>query len=572
MIYRFCDTKKLRIMKLRFLILLLLLPLVSKAQKIRYINPMDIPMILSASCAELRPNHFHGGIDITTAGEENIPIKAAADGWVSRIKVSPYGYGHGLYITHYDGHTTVYGHMNEYAPKIEAAVNAEQYRLQSFDVDYYPKKDEIKVKRGEVVAFSGNTGGSGGPHLHFEVRDTESELALNPLDYLAPVSDDQAPTVYGIKAYVLEHDSQIDFACADRYYNLNQIQGRTINAFGHIGLGINAVDYFIAGHRPCGVVEVRLYDGEKLIFRSRLDSIPFDKSRYINSFIDYAFYQDTKQYVQKSFVEPNNQLDIFSDVHDLYIAPGEIHNMRYELEDLVGNRRTVTFSIAGNASETAVPITPSGIFLDWYKEWVVDTCGITIRIPHSTFYKSEYLQVGCSESPRYARPVYQVGDYHIPLQNYISLAIPVPAKIDSLVGVKFKPKQVFVAKMGAKNSLGYIGGVYNKGVVTAETRTLGYFLIATDTIPPKISGRNRSSVLTQNGMIMIGIGDNMSGIEKYNIYIDGVWKLFEYDYKNTRLIAKVSKLGLKSGAHTLVAKVEDPCGNEGVWEWKFTVR
>lgn len=559
-------------MKLRFLIFSILMPLSLVAQKQIYINPMDIPMVLSASFAELRPNHFHAGLDITTAGEENIPVKSVADGYVSRIKVSPYGYGHALFITHNDGHTTVYGHLNEYAPKIEAAIQAEQYRLQSFDVDYYPEKDAIKVKRGEVVAYSGNTGGSGGPHLHFEVRDTESEVGLNPLDYLAPVSDDQAPTVYGIKAFVLEHDSQIDYHCADRYYNLNQIQGRTINAFGHIGLGINAVDYFIAGHRPCGVVEVRLYDGNKMIFRSRLDSIPFDKSRFINSFIDYGYYQDTKQYVQKSFVDPNNQLDIFGISDDLYIAPGEIHNMRYELSDHAGNTKVVSFSIAGKRSETAVPQQPVGEYIEYAKEWIIDTCGITVRIPHSTFYKNEHLVLSTYNSTRFARPVYQVGDYHIPLQNYISLTVPVPARIDSLVGIKYNPKQVFVARLGANNSLGYIGGEYKNGIVTAETRSLGHFIIATDTIAPKVTGRNKSTSLTQSGLIMIGVGDNMSGISKYNIYIDGQWKLFEYDYKNTRLIARVSKLGLTTGQHKLLAKVEDPCGNVGVWEWTFRVR
>ena len=151
------------------------------------------------------------------------------------------------------------------------------------------------------------------------------------------------------------------------------------------------------------------------------------------------------------------------------------------------------------------------------------------------------------------------------------MRIPVPEKINALVGTKFTPIQVFVAKLGAKNSLGYVGGAYSNGYITAETRTLGSFLIATDTIAPKIVGKS-GSVLTQAGNIIIGISDNMSGIEKYNVFIDGEWKLFEYDYKNVRLIAPVAKLNLKSGSHTLVAKVEDPCGNERVWEWRFTVR
>nr|MCR5455834.1 M23 family metallopeptidase [Bacteroidales bacterium] len=174
-------------MKLKlFFLLNFLVVFGAKAQN--YINPMDIPTVLSASFAELRPNHFHGGIDISTPSI-GTPVKSVADGYVSRIKVSPYGYGYGLYITHYDGHTTVYGHLSSYAAKIDSVIRKEQYRVQSFDVDFYPEQSLLPVKQGEVVGYSGNTGGSFGPHLHFEVR-TKDDVPINPLAYMANSVDD----------------------------------------------------------------------------------------------------------------------------------------------------------------------------------------------------------------------------------------------------------------------------------------------------------------------------------------------------------------------------------------------
>ena len=555
-------------MKLKlFYLLFSLCAFGAKAQN--YINPMDIPVVLSASFAELRANHFHGGLDISTP-HIGVPVKSVADGYVSRIKVSPYGYGYRLYITHYDGHTTVYGHLSEYAPKIDSVIRKEQYRLQSFDVDYFPDSTLLTVKQGEIVAYSGNTGGSFGPHLHLEVRDTKTEDPLNPLEFLEkPVADHRAPTVYGIKVYALDDTSAVN----EKYYELKFIENKTVEAYGHIGFGINAVDFFDVGGRPCGVVEVSLYDNDELVFQSRLDRMPFDKTRYINSFVDFAEVQSDNRYIQKSFVDPNNMLDIYEVCKPIIVKPGSLHRIRYELTDFVGNTKKVSFHVRGVAANSFEPRICRGERISWAQSYSINMYGITIDIPAGNFYKDEYLVISRSDSNVFKRPLYTVGHRGIPVHDQITLTIPVPDDLkQKIADSTLRSGQVFIARTGKKNSIGYVGGKFDGENVTAYPRILGDFLIAVDTVPPRVVTKNTATLLSQNNNVMVGISDNLSGIAKYNCYIDGEWKIFEYDYKNARLISPVKKLGLKSGAHTLVAKIEDACGNLTEWEWKFRVR
>ena len=555
-------------MKLKFIYLLCFVcALSAKAQN--YINPMDIPMTLSASFAELRPNHFHGGLDISTPSI-GTPVKSVADGYVSRIKVSPYGYGYGLYITHYDGHTTVYGHLSEYAPKIDSVIRKEQYRLKSFDVDYFPDETLLPVKKGEVVAYSGNTGGSLGPHLHLEVRDTKTEDPLNPLAFLASqVADHRAPTVYGIKAYALDDTSAVN----EKYYELKAIENKTIDAYGHIGFGVNSVDFFDVGGRPCGLVEIFLYDNDKLVFQARLDRVPFDKTRYINSFVDFAEVQRDNRYIQKSFIDPNNKLNIYKVCEPIIVKHGEIHRIRYELKDFAGNTKKVSFYVRGVKDGGYEPRIRRGERLSWDKDYNISACGISVTFPCGTFYKDEYMEIAKSDSNVFKRPLYTVGSREIPVHDHITLTLPLPDDYKKMLADSLlMPKQIFIARTGKKNSIGYVGGTINGDYITVNPRILGDFLVAIDTVPPRVVTKNTVTLLSQNNNVMVGISDNLSGIEKYNCYIDGVWKIFEYDYKNNRLISPVKKLGIKSGAHTLVARIEDASGNLTEWEWKFRVR
>ncbi len=525
---------------------------------------MDIPVSISASFAELRANHFHAGLDMSTKGVIGIPVHAVANGYVSRIKISPYGYGHALYITHPDGNTTVYAHLSAYADAIAKVASAEQYKRKSFEIDINLHPNQIPIKRGDVVAFSGNTGGSGGPHLHFEVRDTQTEEALNPLAYLVPIPDTQAPTVYGIKLYALADDAQVSGSCKNRYFSLAEIEGKTIDVYGQIGLGVHAVDYFIAGQRPCGVVEIKLFDGNKLVFNSVLNRISFDDTRYINSHIDYAERAANKRFVQKSFVEPNNHLPIYRTADELSVSDGEVHYMRYELTDFNGNKRVVNFSLRGHKSDKARIRKHIGYFIDYARTWTLDTLGVSVLIPHNALYCNTYADIVFTDISN-DDYIFRIGTDQVPLHKPMTISMPLPNKFKSL------GTRLFIAQIDDKSKLTYLASKIDGNIISAHPQTLGSFTLATDTIAPKVVSKNSRTNLKSSNSIMIGISDDLSGIKRYNVSIDGEWKCFEYDYKNTRLIAKVGSLNLAYGEHTLVAIVDDECGNQTTWQWQFTV-
>ncbi len=546
----------------KFIALIFLLYTIFAHAEVPYAWPLDCAVRFSASFAELRANHFHSGIDLSTSGAVGVKVFAAEDGFVSRVKVSPYGYGYALYIDHPDGNTSVYAHLSQYAPKIAALVRAEQNRRMSYEIDWFPEPNAIKIKRGEVVALSGNSGSSGGPHLHFEVRDTKSEEPMNPLSFLPQQTDNQSPTIYGVKLYALSDDAHVG-GKTERYFALNDIAGRTIEVLGEVGCGVHAVDYFTAGGRPCGVVEIALYDADELIFRSRLDRFSFDDTRYVNAHIDYAERAQNQRFIQKSFVEPNNNLKIYTERKSLKISPNETHQMRYELVDFAGNRSSVRFTLFGKAT-TSVPVktTPNAL---WDSTFRLDTLGAYVLIEPGALYKNERIEMFVEYSQRFAQNIFTIGSERIALHRQMKIRLPLPERFRGV-------EHVFVAQIGKNDKLSYVKSrLEGDSAIVAETKSMGRFAVVADTIAPKVVSRNSRTNLNASNFVMVGVSDDLSGIAHYDCFVDGQWKGFEFDYKNSMLKAKIGDLDLAAGRHELIAVVADECGNQAEMKWIFNV-
>ena len=309
-------------------------------------NPFDFPILLSGNFGELRSNHFHSGIDFKTQGAEGKPIHAPQEGYVSRVSISPWGYGNALYITHPDGTTTVYGHLQKFSPAIADYVKAQQYELERFDVNLFPEPDSLPVRKDEIVAWSGNTGSSAGPHLHFEVRDTKTEEVLDPLVFFhEQITDTRPPKILGILVVPIEGSGVVN-GSSQKLRITPQISkdGQTrvsqkIEAWGKIGLAVKTYDYMDRTTNIYGVKEITLMADSQVIFHSYLNRFAFDETRYINTLIDYEEWQKRRSFYIRSFSEPGNRLRFPEYVNRgiVHIDEARTYELTYTLADAFGN-------------------------------------------------------------------------------------------------------------------------------------------------------------------------------------------------------------------------------------------
>src|SRR5690606_7532888 len=306
-------------------------------------NPLDIALVLSGSFAELRTNHFHSGLDIKTQQKTGLNVYAAAEGYVSRIKVQHYGYGKALYVTHPNGYTTVYGHLQEFAPKIEAYLKAKQYEKESYEIELFPTAEELQIMTDEVIAYSGNTGGSGGPHLHFEIRD-QQERPVNPLLFGFEVVDSKPPTVTQVFAYPLNENSSVSISNEPVELRLvptknNDYKVAPTTALGKVGLSISSYDQLDFAANKNGLSNLQAFFNGNKKFEIDFFRFSFAESRHINRFIDYDYYKTKRTHLQKVFVEKGNVLSMYKDLDDqgyLTVEDGTSSVYKIRIQDFEG--------------------------------------------------------------------------------------------------------------------------------------------------------------------------------------------------------------------------------------------
>ena len=526
------------------------------------VSPLNIPLFLSGNFGELRNDHFHSGLDFKTQGVTGFPVKAVKAGFISRISVGPYGFGRAVYIDHPDGTTSVYGHLDRFNPKIESIVADSQYVKESFSVNLSFSASELPVQQGEVIAYSGNTGGSGGPHLHFELRNTETGKTLDPMPVFKNLlKDSRPPEIKSLMFFPQPGKGAVNRSAfkqaVDVVKNKNgeYVLSKPVNAWGLIGIGIKAYDRMDGTSNIYGVKKIQLLVDNKEVFYSVMDGFFFSESRYTNSFIDWDEWKTRRSFFVKSFIEPGNKLGVYRTNLPGFISIQESksYNCKYILQDEYGNTATLAFVITGE--KCPIPEEKKdGVFFPYNRNNEYKGKGIALDIPEGNLYTDIYIKPETSFSGNSIfAPVYSFGK-RAPLNNFCPLSL-------SITNDSYRDKSKYGVVSVADNKTVWLGGKYESGKLNVRIRELEPLTVAIDTLPPSVTPLNITK-WTANKRISFKITDDLSGIDYYQGKLDGQFALFEYDPKTNSLFCNFDAERMKTGKQTLTLTVRDGVRNE----------
>ena len=498
-------------------------------------SPLDIPLILAGTFGELRSNHFHAGIDIKTQQREGLPVYAVQDGTVSRVKVGVWGYGKVVYVAHPNGYTSVYGHLQKFGPEIEAYVKELQYRNRSYEVEAFPEYGELTVRKGDLIAYSGNTGGSSGPHLHFEIRNSLDEKPTNPLLYGLDVRDATNPTLEGLYAYPLSPDAQVNQSEVRVEVGFTRqpdgsFLSDPVTASGTIGFGIKAYDRLDMAANKNGLYRVRQRVNGTLITDLDFERFSFDETRLINTLIDYPYYAKHQSRIQKCFRDAGNQLSIYKELQNdgkIEVQEGMSYQVELSLTDLAGNETLLRIPVEGRAQAALVrreeAVTPYFVRAD--KPASFELGKANAYFPAGCLYENAYLDLGFQgDTVRVHQPT-------LPLHRNYTLSFDVSHIPEAERG------QLFIARLGARNRPEYYNTYKRASTFSIRTRDLGSYTLVRDTVPPVIRPKNFKprQWLTNYRYLSLDIADNLSGIAEYSATLNGEWILMEYEPKTRTL-------------------------------------
>jgi len=562
---------KLKINKHCFAIFLSLITLSIQSQS--FISPLKIAPALSANFGELRNNHFHSGLDFKTQQTVNKPVFAAEDGYISRIGVSPGGFGLSLYIDHPSGFTTVYGHLSSFSPEIAEYVIEQQYLKESYQVTLFPDKERFAVKKGEQIALSGNSGGSGGPHLHFEIRETKTQDPLDPLLFIGKIlQDTRKPEIRSIAFYPVKGKGVVNNTSDPSHIYISHTKtgealplSKQIEAWGLIGIGVKAYDRMNGQNNIYGVKQIRLFVDSMLIYSSKIDRFSFEKTRMINSFVDFEEWRLRNSFFMKSYIEPGNNLPVYNKVINhgyIDIDQERDYMMRYELEDYYGNVLTYPFVVKGK-NQNIKPILPCKNYMAWNLDNSFVDYDFTLRIPARNLYSDFCFVHPSTPSTTYYSAIHHVHPSPVPLDDQARLWIKLNA--DTLD----RRENLGIVEIKKTGKSSWIGGDYKNGGVEVYVKELGgKFAIDTDTVAPKITPLQPEKWVS-SGKIRLQLSDDKSGITSFRGEIDGKYALFTHDIKSPVYTYHFDENRLdRNKEHILVFRAKD--GAKNISEYRYT--
>ncbi len=531
-------------------------------------NPLDITMILSGNFGELRSNHFHSGLDIKTQQKTGFPVYAPADGYVKRIKVSHYGYGKALYIQHPNGYNTVYAHLDKFDGEIQKYVKRNQYNKETFEIELFPEASLLPVKKGDIIGFTGNSGSSGGPHLHFEIRDAASR-PMNPMLFGIEIPDTKEPLINSVFAYPISEDAHVDQSQNPVKLRLKRQKdgsyvAENIKAFGKIGFGVSAYDQQNGASNKNGAYQIKTkFNGEER-FTVLFNKFSFDETRYLNRYIDYKYFETNKSRVQKLFRQSNNPLSVITqDVDNGYVQVEDGFASVYtiEVKDFKGNSVLITIPIDGKKDEILTPkiVEETSDYIYANQATSITKGKFSIYIPSESLYEDTYLSIEAKGDTL---------NFHediIPIHRNISITVDASNYEESDLD------KLYIGRINYRGTPYYNTTSRKGSKLTTGIRTFGKYCLAMDTIPPIIEPKNfkDGQWISKLDELKIKIDDKESGISSYRATINGKYILTEYDYKKDVLIYDFNDNVIEETENNLKLIVVDNVGNSTTFEATF---
>ena len=532
-------------------------------------SPLDIPLILAGTFGELRSNHFHSGIDIKTQQRQGLPIYAIGDGSVTRIKISLWGYGKAMYVAHPNGYTSVYAHLKKFSPGIEEYIKKVQYKKQSYEVEVFPEYGEVQVEKGEVIAYTGNTGGSSGPHLHFEIRNSVTEKPTNPLLYGLEVRDATNPVLSQIFAYPLSKGANVNQNNKKVQINFSKQKDGSfladkVTALGTIGFGFIGFDRQDLAANKNGVYSVQQVVNGQVHTDFDFESFSFGETRYINTLIDYDHYGKSRQRIQRLFKDPSNKLSIYNVLKNdgkITVKEGLSYNVELILKDLEGNATKIVIPIEGKKEEVKIEKeeTKTENFLVAKKPNNYDLGAAKVYFPSNTFYNDFYIDL------EKGADTVKIHNNRIPAHRNFTITFDVS---------KYKKgelKKMFIGRLDKKRKANFVATYKRGNTFTTRTRNLGTYTLAKDTIAPKIRPKNfkEKQWLNNYSYLSLMISDDLSGIDTYSAKLNGEWILMEYEPKKKTITYNFDDKILDERKCQLEVQVIDNVGNSTTFTSTF---
>ncbi len=525
--------------------------------------PLDLPPITAGTFGELRPNHFHSGLDFKTNQRTGYPVHAVFDGYVSRLRVQFGGFGNAVYITHPNGYTTVYGHIERFSPEMAKMVRDYQYQQQSFEVDFNLAPFQLEVCKDDVIAWSGNAGASEGPHLHFEIRDAQTQETINPQLFGLTIPDKIPPTITAIGLYQLDGNPFSEktprrfLAVIGKAGSYRLKTPGIINVSGAVGFGISTTDVTSVSPNHNGIYSVELKLDGKTVYTYAVERFAFDQTHAINAYIDYPEFLRSHRFIQKCFILPGSKISLYPQSINRGIInfnDDALHQLDYVVKDVAGNTSSLSIKVKSTAAQSQVPANKaSGTWFryDQKNEFSNEKVKVIIQ-PGNLYDDLDFNYSTLPKRPGTFSAVHRIHNRFTPIHDAYDIWI----KPDSTIG-KYADKAVIESSDGLCE-----GGDYQDGYIKAQAHSFGDFFVRLDTVPPVIIPLNikNGSIMAKARGIFLKIGDNLSGIKSYSGKIDGKWILMERDYKS-KILSYTFNNDIAPGKHKFELAVSDNKNN-----------